>query len=73
MAPMSKEDEKRIADDLPLMIKADENAFYGRILEVVNMAKDTSCDIKKFTFVTLAEASLEAKKKDIMAEHNKKK
>lgn len=57
---------KNIEDDIPLMIKADDKAFYGRILQVVDMARDTSCDLKKFAFVTLAEASLEAQKKNIM-------
>lgn len=52
-----------IKNEIPLMIKADDEAFYGRILQVVYMAKDTSCDIKKFAFVTLPEASQEAKKK----------
>ncbi len=58
-----KEIKDSIADDIPLMIKADNQAFYGRILQVVNMAKDTLCDIKKFAFVTLASASKEAQKK----------
>lgn len=60
---LSPEAVKKIGDDLPLMIKADERAFYGRILQVVNMAKDTACNIKKFAFVSLAEASLDAQKK----------
>lgn len=61
---LKEEDIKKIKDGIPLMIKADEKAFYGRILQVVNMAKDTMCDIKKFAFVSLAEASLEAQKKE---------
>jgi len=61
--PLSKEDIKKIEDEIPLMIKADDLSFYGRILQVVNMAMDTSCNIKKFAFVTLASASLEAQKK----------
>ena len=61
---LSPEEVKKIEDEIPLIIKADDRAFYGRILEVVSMAKDTSCAIKKFAFATLAEASLEAQKKD---------
>lgn len=65
MLPLTeKEIKDSIADDIPLMIKADNQAFYGRILQVVNMAKDTLCDIKKFAFVTLASASKEAQKKE---------
>ena len=60
---MTEEDIKRTEESLPLLIKADSKAFYARILQVVNMAKDTACDIRKFAFVTLAEASLEAQKK----------
>ncbi len=61
--PLSAADIKKIEDEVPLMIKADDLAFYGRILQVVNMAMDTSCNIKKFAFVTLPDASLEAQKK----------
>ncbi|MFH0919745.1 MAG: hypothetical protein V1913_05235 [Fibrobacterota bacterium] len=62
--PMTEAETKKIGDDLPLMIKADALAFYGRILQVVNMSMDTSCDIKKFAFVSDAAASLEAQKKE---------
>jgi biopolymer transport protein ExbD len=63
--PMSKDEIKRVEDNIPLMIKADDRAFYGRILQVVNKVKaDTACNIKKFSFVTLASASLEAQPKD---------
>jgi biopolymer transport protein ExbD len=62
--PLTKAEEKAVADNLPLMIKADNYAFYGRILQVINMVKDTSVNIKKFTFVTDASASLEAQKHD---------
>lgn len=57
---------KKLEEAIPLMVKADNNAFYGRILQVVDMAQDKLCDIKKFTFVTLPEASAQAQKKDIM-------
>ena len=62
--PLTEAQKKGIEESIPLMIKADNKAFYGRILEVVYMAKDTVCNIRKFSFVTLAEASLEAQKKD---------
>jgi biopolymer transport protein ExbD len=66
---MTEEEVKKVDENIPLMIKADDRAFYGRILQVVNTVKaDTTCKIKKFAFVTLAEASLEAQKKDIMSE-----
>jgi biopolymer transport protein ExbD len=61
--PLDEKQIKEIDESIPLMIKADDKAFYGRILEVVNMAKDTSCAIKKFAFVTEASASLDAQKK----------
>lgn len=60
---LTKDEIQKIEDDIPLLIKADDKAFYGRILQVVDMAQDPSCNIKKFIFVTLAEASLEAQKK----------
>jgi hypothetical protein len=62
--PMSEAEAKKMGEDIPLMIKADNLAFYGRILQVVNMSMDTSCDIKKFAFVSDASASLEAQKKE---------
>jgi biopolymer transport protein ExbD len=62
--PLTKEQVKQVEDNIPLMIKADDYAFYGRILRVINMVKDTSVNIKKFAFVTLAEASLAAKKSE---------
>ncbi|OGJ89486.1 MAG: hypothetical protein A2487_06260 [Candidatus Raymondbacteria bacterium RifOxyC12_full_50_8] len=60
---LTAEDEKKISDNIPLMIKADNKAFYGRILEVVYMAKDTSCAISKFVFVTRSDASIDVVKK----------
>lgn len=71
LPPPSAAEIKKFEDEIPLMIKADDLAFYGRILQVVNMAMDTSCAIKQFAFVTLPEASLDAQKKDIMAEKKK--
>jgi hypothetical protein len=63
---MPKEKIDEVTDSLkhsiPLMIKADEEAFYGRILQVVNMARDTLCDIRKFAFVTSSEAAEKAQK-----------
>lgn len=56
--------EKRIK----LMIKADERAFYGRILQVVNMAKDTTADIREFAFVTDPKHSKEVQKAQERAE-----
>jgi biopolymer transport protein ExbD len=65
---LTEEEVKKIDESIPLMIKADDKAFYGRILEVVNMAKDTLCAIKKFAFVTEASASMDAQKKDKIEE-----
>lgn len=56
---------------LPLMIKADNEAFYGRILQVVNVARDTTCDIRKFAFVTSPEAAEKAQKAMKEAQANK--
>jgi len=52
MGPMSPAEEKELEKEIPLMIKADEQAFYGRILQVVNMARDTASDVKNFAFIT---------------------
>jgi len=60
--PLNKEQIKRIEDEIPLMIKADDKAFYGRIILVVNTVKDTSCNIKKFAFISSAEAAAKAQK-----------
>jgi biopolymer transport protein ExbD len=62
--PLKPEEVKLVEDNIPLMIKADDYAFFGRILQVINMVKDTSVNIKKFAFVTLASASLAAKKSE---------
>jgi biopolymer transport protein ExbD len=74
---LSEAEVKLVADEIPLMVKADNKAFYGRILQVINMVKDTSVNIKKFAFVTLAEASLAAKKHEdqdkILKKEGKKK
>jgi biopolymer transport protein ExbD len=59
---MAKEREDSMKKTLPLMIKADNEAFYGRILQVVNVARDTTCDIRKFAFITSAEAAEQAQK-----------
>ncbi len=58
--PLSEEEREALEDSVALMIKADEHTFYGRILQVVNMAKDTTADIKNFAFVTDPKASAEA-------------
>jgi biopolymer transport protein ExbD len=58
--PLDSLGKKALEDSIALMIKADEHTFYGRILQVVNMAKDTTAGIKNFAFVTLPEASAEA-------------
>jgi biopolymer transport protein ExbD len=69
-APLTKAEEKKLEKDVALMIKADRQAFYGRILQVVAMARDTSSDIRKFAFVTDPGASEEVKSK--MAERKAK-
>jgi biopolymer transport protein ExbD len=61
-APMTSDQIKRMEDDIPLLIKADEQSFYGRILQVVFTAQSKDCDIKKFAFVTLPEASMQVQK-----------
>jgi len=55
--PMSTEEVDELEKKMKLLIKGDAKAFYGRILQVVNMAKDTACDIRSFAFVTLPESS----------------
>ncbi|MBD3420777.1 MAG: hypothetical protein GF398_11720 [Chitinivibrionales bacterium] len=60
-APVSEQERDVLEKSMKLMIKADEKAFYGRILQVVYMAKDTSSDIRQFAFITNPEASKEVK------------
>jgi biopolymer transport protein ExbD len=64
MSPeLVKSREDSIKHNIPLMIKADDETFYGRVLQVVNVARgDTLCDIRKFAFVTSAEAAEKAQK-----------
>ena len=65
-APISEAEIEKLEKEIPLMIKADEKAFYGRILQVVNMAKfsnDSVSGIKNFAFITNPEASQEAQVK----------
>ncbi|MFP4522430.1 MAG: ExbD/TolR family protein [Fibrobacterota bacterium] len=45
-------------NNIPLMIKADRNTFYGRILQVVQKAKEAG--IFNFAFVTSAESNIAA-------------
>jgi len=61
--PLNEAEIKKIEEEIPLMIKADDKAFYGRILQVVNTVKDTSCNIRKFAFVSSSEAAALAQKK----------
>ena len=56
-APLSPEEVEKIRDKIPLMIKADDRTFYGRILQVV--AKARSVDIHNFALVTANETSEE--------------
>ena len=72
-SPLSEAEIKKMEDDIPLMIKADEKAFYGRILQVVNMAKDTTADIRKFAFITLSNASKDVMESIDKLEKSKKK
>jgi biopolymer transport protein ExbD len=61
LPPLNDDEKEALEDSIALMIKADGNTFYGRILQVVNMAKDTTADIKNFAFVTDPKTSAEAK------------
>jgi biopolymer transport protein ExbD len=58
--PLTPEEVRNLADELPLMIKADSKTYYGRILQVIGMSRDTSCNIRKFAFVSLSSAAKEA-------------
>jgi biopolymer transport protein ExbD len=62
-APMTEQEIDAIKDEIPLMIKADDKAFYGRILQVVNMAKDTTSKIKNVAFITRSDAAEEVQSK----------
>jgi len=59
---LAKVREDSLKHQIPLMIKADNEAFYGRILQVINMTRDTTCDIRKFAFITNAAAAEQAQK-----------
>jgi biopolymer transport protein ExbD len=59
---MTAKEKDDLEKEIPLMIKADDKAFYGRILQVVNMAKDTASDIRKFAFISLPEATEDVQK-----------
>jgi biopolymer transport protein ExbD len=61
LAPLTDDQKEALEDTVALMIKADNHTFYGRILQVVNMAKDTTAGIKNFAFVTDPTTSAEAK------------
>lgn len=61
--PVPKSEVDKWVNELPLMIKGDDKTYYGRILQVVNYARSPECDIRKFAFVTLPEASKEAQAK----------
>lgn len=60
MDTLNAGEKEMLEDSIALMIKADEHTFYGRILQVVNMAKDTTAGIKNFAFVTDPKTSQEA-------------
>lgn len=62
---MEKAHEDSLKHRIPLMIKADNEAFYGRILQVINMTRDTTCDIRKFAFISSSMAAEKAQKKAI--------
>ncbi|MDD5672661.1 MAG: biopolymer transporter ExbD [Chitinivibrionales bacterium] len=70
---LTKQETDAIEKEIPLMIKADEKAFYGRILQVVNMAKDTASDIRKFAFISLPEAAEEVVERAAAIEKQKQK
>ena len=57
---MNEEEKEALEDSIALMIKGDVHTYYGRILQVVNMAKDTTAGIKNFAFVTDPTTSQEA-------------
>jgi biopolymer transport protein ExbD len=61
LGPLTEDEKEALKDSVALMIKADNHTFYGRILQVVNMAKDTTAGIKNFAFVTDPTTSAEAK------------
>lgn len=64
---LSPEEEKALEDGIALMIKADVNTFYGRILQVVNFARTEEAGIRNFAFVTDPAASAEAQEKTAQA------
>jgi biopolymer transport protein ExbD len=72
-ALLTQDEIDAMEKEIPLMIKADDKAFYGRILQVVNMAKDTAADIRKFAFISLPEASLDVQEALARLEEKKKK
>ena len=53
--PLSEEEKDNLKNNMPLMIKADSKTIYGRIIQVVEKAREV--DITKFALVTSAESS----------------
>ena len=64
-APLTQQERDREKDKLTLMIKADDLTFYGRIIQVVNKAKEIK--VTRFAMVTTTESSkqVKAKKKEL--------
>jgi biopolymer transport protein ExbD len=57
--PVTPERRKEIEEEMTLMIKADDLTFYGRIIQVVEKAKEIK--VTKFALVTTVESSKKVK------------
>jgi biopolymer transport protein ExbD len=70
LPPLSKEEIDRMKEDMPLMIKADSKTFYGRIIQVVERAREAG--VTKFALVTSSESAWAQEHADLQAAYTKK-
>jgi biopolymer transport protein ExbD len=68
--PLTEVEKERIKDEMPLMIKADNRTFYGRIIQVVEKAREVG--ITKFALVTSSESSWAQEHANLQGAYTKK-
>jgi biopolymer transport protein ExbD len=68
--PLTEEEIDKMKEDMPLMIKADAKTFYGRIIQVVERAREAK--VTKFALVTSSESAWAQEHADLQAAYTKK-
>ncbi len=68
--PLTEIEIDNLKADMPLMIKADAKTFYGRIIQVVERAREAG--VTKFALVTSSESTWSQEHADIQAAYTKK-